>query len=217
MQKKAAKWDDAYDTAVSILKTDSNKSKKPLATFKYHLGEEMIRKREYHKARLFFKEALGLDPGYTPAYLAVGDSYLDEARLEDAVNFWKKLIDAVPEDGGQVIERLKKALFELGRFGEIADICHSILKHSPSNVEARLTLAEFYEKKGDMDAAEELLTQLVDDDPEDLKSIMGLVGIYVDRGETRKLQDLLRMLERKFDQSHPAGVDAGKQTSVGGI
>ncbi len=217
VQKKAGKWDDAYDTAVKILKIDSNKSKKPLAVFKFHLGEELLGKREYHKARLFFKEALGLDPGFVPAYLAVGDSYASEDRTEDAVNFWKKLIDAVPEEGGLAIERLKKALFELGRFGEIADVCQNILKHSPSNSEAKLTLAEFHEKKGDMEAAEELLGQLVDDNPNDVKSILGLVSILAARGETRKIQDLLRTLEKKTDSARRAGRDTGTQATVGGV
>ena len=213
LHKKAEKWDEAYDTAAAILKLESNKSKKPLAVFKHHQGEQQYKKKEFHKARVLFKEAIGLDPSFVPAYLAIGDSYYEEKRSEDAVNFWNKLIAAVPDQGHLVIDRLKKTLFDLGRFGEIAEICERILKHSPKNLEARLTLAELFEKKGDLDAAEEILAQIVEDSPQDLKSIIELIRIYLDRGETRKINELFRSLEQRRERlqgrSKNERVDAG--------
>jgi len=213
LQKKARKWEEAYDTAVATLKLESNKSKKPLAVFKYRQGEQLYKKKEYHKARVLFKEAIGLDPSFVPAYLAIGDSYYDEERFEDAVNFWNKLITAVPDQGHQVIDRLKKTLFDLGRFSEISEICENILKHSPKNLEARLSLAEFFKKKGDLDAAEEILAQIVEDSPQDLKSIIELIRIYLERSETRKINELFRNLEKRWEklQSRPQNerIDAG--------
>ncbi len=200
LQEKTGKWDEAYDTAAAILKLESNKSKKPLAVFKHHQGEQQYKKKEYHKARVLFKEAIGLDPSFVPAYLAIGDSYREEKRYEDAVNFWNKLISAVPDQGHLVIDRLKKTLFDLGRFDEITEICENILKHSPKNMEARFTLAEFSEKKGDLDSAEEILIQIVEDSPEDLRSVIELVRIYLERGETRKIHELFRNLEQRWEK-----------------
>jgi lipopolysaccharide biosynthesis regulator YciM len=216
IQQKAGKWDEAYETAVTLLKMDANRSRKPLAVYKYNLGRQFYKKREYHKARVLFKDALGLDPQFVPAFLGIGDSYREEERFEDAVNFWNKLIEAVPDQAHLVIERLKKTLFDMGRFGDIVEICENILKHSPKNVEARLTLAEFYEKKGDVDAAEELLVQLVDDNPEDLKSILSLFGIYSARGDRRRTSELLRSLEHKWDKNHKPGTEAEVGTSLSG-
>jgi len=217
VQKKARRWNDAYDTAVNILKMESNKSKKPLAVFKYHLGDDLRKKREYHKARILFKEALGLDPTFVSAYLSIGDSYIEEKRLEDAVNFWYKLIEAVPDKGHLVIERLQKTLFELGRFGDIADICENILKHSPENIKARMTLSEFYEKKGDIEASEKILEQLVDDNPEDLKAIIGLTRIYLGKGENRKVERLFRSLEHKWDRNHRFDQETVTKTSPSSV
>lgn len=200
LQKEARKWDEAYDTAATILKLESNKSKKPLAVFKYHQGEQLYKQKDYHKARILFKEAVGLDPSFAPAYLAIGDSYCEQKRYEDAVNFWNKLIAAVPDQGHRAIDRLKKTLFDLGRFGDIAQICENILKHSPKNREARLTLAEFFEKKGDLGAAEEILVRAVDDSPEDLASIIELIRIYLDRGDRKKIDELFRGLEQRREK-----------------
>ncbi|UCG62000.1 MAG: tetratricopeptide repeat protein [Candidatus Zixiibacteriota bacterium] len=197
IQKKAETWDEAYDTAVMLLKIESNKSKKPLAAFKYHMGETLYKKREYHKARVLFKEALGFDPTYVPAYLSIGDSYHEEKRYEDAVNFWSKLISAVPDEGHLVIERLKRTLFDLGRYGEIHGICEDILKDSPGNLEARMCLAEFHEKKGDSDLAQQILEGVVDDYPNELKAVAELIRIYLNKSERDKIQKLVRNLEQK--------------------
>lgn len=217
VQKKTQAWDDAYTTAVMLLKIEGNKSKKPLAAFKFHMGEDLYKKREYHKARILFKEALGFDPGFVAAYLAIGDSYYDEKRYEDAVNFWKKLIAAVPDQGHQVIEPLKKTLFDLGRYGEIHGICQEILKDSPRNLEARLCLAEFHEKKGDTDLAEQILSGIVDDYPHEIKAVMELIRIYMGRGDTAKVQDLVRTIEHKRQKQQFRTASRIADTSLIGI
>ena len=200
IQEQSQKWDEAYETAVHLLKLESNKSKKPLARFKYNKADQLLKKREYHKARIIFKEAIGLDPSYVSAYLAIGDSYYEEKRLEDAVNFWNKLIATVPDQAHRAIERLKRTLFELGRFGDIMEICQNILEHSPRNIEARRTLAEFYEKKGDLDQAREYLEQILDDYPDDYATVIELTRVYLDKGDRKKIDSLFRSLERRWEQ-----------------
>ncbi len=201
LQKEQAKWDEAYETAVRLLKIEENKSKKPLAAFKYKKGEQLFKKREYHKARVLFKEALGFDPQYVDAYLAIGDSYQEEERFEDALNFWNKMISNVPNQGHQVIERLKKVLFDLGRYGEINKICENILAHSPKNLTARLCLAEFYEKKGDTDLAEEILVSIIEDYPDDIKSVIELVRIYLFNNNSKKIEQLLKTIDQKLHKT----------------
>lgn len=206
LQEKAQMWDAAYETAVQILHLEANKSKKPLARYKYLAGEQLFRKREYHKARILFKEAIGLDPTYTAAYLAIGDSYCEEERFEDAVTFWGKLISTVPDQGHLVIDRLRKTLFDLGRYGDIQEICESILEHSPENLEAREALAEFYEKKGDLDQALELWNRVIEDYPDNRRAALELVRVYLERGDHNRITKLLRTVERRGEDNkrkHP--------------
>ncbi len=195
LQESTQKWEDAYETASKLLKMESNKSKKPLAKFKYHLGQELLKKRDYHKSRVMFKEAIGLDPSFELAYISIGDSYSEEERHEDAVNFWNKMIEAVPTKGHLVIDRLKKRLFDLGRFGDIVDICQNILSHSNDNQLARYTLAEFYMKKGEIDTAVATLKEILELNPEDINAVLKLVKIYLDKGENKKVYDLLKKVE----------------------
>jgi lipopolysaccharide biosynthesis regulator YciM len=212
IQERLQKWEEAYETASKILKLENNKSRKPLAVYKYRLGCELYKKREYHKARILFKEALGLDPAYVEAYLSIGDSYSEEKRFEDAVSFWKKLIEAVPEEGHLVIDRLKRTLFDLGRYGEVGEMCRNILAQDAKNVEAKVSLAEFYEQKGDLDAAEELLLQVVETEPDNLKSLIELVRILLEKNKRKKIDEVFRMIERRLDarRAGTAGEPVGR-------
>ena len=200
MQKEQKKWDDAYNTAVQLLKIEENKSKKPLASFKYEMGHQLFKKREYHKARILFKEAIGYDNNFADAYLAIGDSYSEEGRFEDAVNFWTKLISNVPDKGHLVLDRLKKVLFDLGRYGEVEQICRNIMAHSPKNQIARHCLAEFYEKKGDTDLAEEILNSVIDDHPDDVKSVVELIRIHLENKDNQKIYSLLKTVNKKMQK-----------------
>lgn len=207
IQEKAQQWEAAAETAEQILKLEGNRSKKPLARYGVARGDQLYRQKEYHKARIAYKEAISLDPTCVQAYVSIGDSYAEEQRYEDAVTFWTKLITAVPEQAHTVIERLKTTLFELGRYGDIADICQEILAKAPGNATARRTLAEFHQRKGDSEMAIAMLEQLVDDHSDDRAAILDLVRLYHEKGDRKKLSDLIRTLERKRSQVKGSGTD----------
>ena len=215
LQQEMQKWEAAYESAVALMKLDANKSKKPLARYKFQMGMQLYKQREYHKARILFKEALGLDPTYVEAYLAIGDSYTDEDRREDAVNMWNKLIETVPEEGHRAITRLQKNLFDLGRFGDIAGVCEKILSHSRDNRTARLTLALFHEKKGEVDMAIAALSQLVDQFPGDVNLVLELMRLYLQKGDSRKMNDLVRTLLRRNETIAAAEKARGSSDLVG--
>ncbi|MDF1545289.1 MAG: tetratricopeptide repeat protein [bacterium] len=215
LQQETQKWEEAYESAVALLKLDSNKSKKPLAGFKYQMGMKLFRQREYHKARVLFKEALGLDPTLVEAYLAIGDSYANENRREDAVNFWNKLIETVPGEGHQAIERLQKSLFDLGRFGDIAEICEQILVHFPDNRAARLTLAHFHEKKGEIDTAINIMTQLVDQFSDDAVLVLELMRMHLETGDINRLSESVRLLLKRNENIVAARKSSNPVSPVG--
>ena len=204
LQEKAGQWEEAYETAEHLLKLESNKSRKPLARYKLQQGEQLHKAREYHKARVLYKEAIGLDPTSVAAYIAVGDSYYEEERFEDAVNFWLKLVEAVPAHAHLVIERLKDGLFILGRFGDIVEICNSILERYPKNIEARRALAEFYTKKGDLESAQEMLEHILEEQPDDTAALLDLVRTLIEQGNTRRLNELRRALEHRKEKRKAA-------------
>jgi len=156
--------------------------------------------------RLAFASAINVDPDILliDEALAVGDAYCEEQRFEDAVGFWLRLVEAVPEQAHEVIERLKDTLFILGRFGDIVGICLNILDKYPKNIEVRRALAEFHLKKGDLDVAQEMLVQILEEQPNDTAALTELVRALLEQGNTRKLNDLLRTLENRREKRKAA-------------
>jgi len=192
-------WSAAYDTRETILRLDGVKSKAGLAIYKFLQGVKLFEDREYHKARLIFKEAVNLDTACTPAYIYIGDSYLAENRLEDAANIWRKMTKTIPNESFHVLGRLKKVLFDLGRFGEIETVCNDILASSPNNIDARMTLADYHFKKGEMDIAAEHLNTAIDENPDSHLPVLELVKVYLATGEKKKISNLINRLEGQSD------------------
>jgi lipopolysaccharide biosynthesis regulator YciM len=194
---QTGEWEEAFEVKEKLLKQEGNKSKNALAIYKFLQGEKLFNDKEYHKARILFKEAIGVDPNCVPAYIYIGDSYLAENREGDAVEFWRKLIRTIPEASHLVLGRLKRALFDLGKFGEISSVCSEILEVSPKNLHARLTLAEYHFKKGEYSIAAEHLTQAAEDHPDSYLPILDLAKLYLTLGDKKKLGDLINKLDER--------------------
>ncbi len=192
-------WEAAIETKEKLIKMDGSKSRAGLAIYKFFKGVKLFDEKDYHKARLIFKEAIGMDDGCTPAYVYIGDSYLAENRLEDAVSIWRKLIKAVPDESQYVLGRLKKALFDIGKFGEISTICSDILSASPKNLDARLTLAEYYYKKGEYANTTEHLNLALDQHPKSYQPILELARLHLANDDKKKLGDLIDKLQERLE------------------
>jgi lipopolysaccharide assembly protein B len=190
-------WEEAFRIKEKLIKLEGGKSKSGLAIYKFLQGEKLFNQKEYHKARLLFKEAIGIDSACVPAYIFVGDSYLAENREEDAVEYWKKFIAAVPEASHFVLSRLKRALFDLGKFSEISNICAEILEVSPKNLDAHLTLAEYHFKKGEYSIAVDHLNLAADDHPDSLLPTLDLAKLYLTIGDKGRLGELINKLEER--------------------
>lgn len=197
LHSRTGDWEAAFEMKERLVKSDGAKSKGALAIYKFLQGEKLYNEKEYHKARLLFKEAINLDAACIPAYIFIGDSYLAENREEDAVEFWTRLIKTVPEASHFVLSRLKRALFDLGKFGEIFTICNEILETSPKNLDARLTLAEYHYKKGEYSDAMDHLSVAIEDHPESYMPILDLAKISLTVGDKKRLSDLINRLEQR--------------------
>ena len=117
-------------------------------------------------------------------------------RASDAITFWKKLTTVSPANCGQALERLEKALFEIGRFGEIEEICRTILRQEPASLDARLRLAAYFSKKADTAAAEEQLILAADSNPNSYQPAVELARLYLTTKQDRNMIRALGMLDR---------------------
>lgn len=194
--EKSGDWKEAAIVRRKLDKLDGHDSGRMLALYKTFEGYDLAAQGDRHRARLFYKEAIHLDKSCLAAYIAIGDSYYDEKRLEDAIGYWTKVISIQPCEGHLVFERLKKGFFEVGRYGDYADTLSTLLQSCPEHLTARLELAYFMEKKGEFDASREHYTTALDNHPDSMLAKLGLYRLHLDTDRREAAAGLLKQTIR---------------------
>lgn len=192
--EKKEEWKDTAAILKKIDKQTGEESKSRLALYKVFAGNQLIEKGDAHRARLFFKEAIHFDKNCLAAYIAIGDSYYKESRLEDALGYWTKVITINPDKGQYVFDRLKKGFFEVGRYGEYAEALSNLLTSRPDHLTARLELAYFNERKGDIQAAREHFVAAFDDHSDSMMARLGLYRLNRDDGKKEKAETVFKQV-----------------------
>jgi lipopolysaccharide biosynthesis regulator YciM len=172
------RWKDASDVYESIIqKGTRGDGSATLAGLKLMVGRDLHDDGEFHKARVTYKEALSVDKTNPLPYLYIAESYIEEKRPEEGLEFLKRLCQETPRYAHLGFPIIEDTLFRLGRFGEIEDIYRSILASDPANAQAKIALAGIHEKKGEMTSAENLLKSVLDLDPANPIAALRLVTI----------------------------------------
>jgi lipopolysaccharide biosynthesis regulator YciM len=192
--EQTGKWDEAFELRSKLFKHKKEKDRTILALYKVYKGKELASQGDYHRARVAYKEGLNYDDMCVPAYIFLGDAYYSEQRLDEAVNYWKKLLQMVPEAGYLVFNKLEKTLYELGSFGEISEIYEQVYKENPKDFHALFALASLDEKKGRSDEAQLKYNQILDIDPSFLPARLSLIRIYQEQNEIEKAKDMVDKL-----------------------
>lgn len=195
---KRKSWTVAEELYRSIMKKRGLKDGSTMANIKIMVGRELHEKKQYHKARLAYKEALSLDESNPFSYLYIAESYLEENRIEDGLEFLKKLCEKAPRHAYLAFPLIEETLFDLGRFSEIEDIYHGVLNRDSGNISARIALAGILEKKGEIATAENLLRSVLDTETANPAAAIRLAKLLA---ATDRVEDGLEILSRLADKA----------------
>ncbi len=203
--EKKKNWEEAARAYARLLKVTGEKNTTYLAKFHLLAGRDWVDKKQYHEARLEYKEALGFDEKLDVAYLYIADSYQTEKRTEDAIEFWKKFLGLSPRLGFLVYPKLERAYFELGKFGEITEVYSEVLQKDPKNSYALLGLARILEKRGRASQALEQYVAMLENDPGFAPARQAVARLLLEQKrpsealrETEFLLDSLVVLRERF-------------------
>ncbi|OGC91396.1 MAG: hypothetical protein A2W25_04500 [candidate division Zixibacteria bacterium RBG_16_53_22] len=192
------KWKAASELFESVVKKGARSDGASiLVGLKLMVGRDLHDDCEYHKARLIYKEALNLEKTNPLPYLYIAESYLEEKRSEDGLEFLIKLCQEAPKYAYLGFPLLEETLFQLGRFGEIEDIYRGILARDAANIHTRVALAGIHEKKGELSSAESLLRTVLDLDPTNSVAAIRLAKIMAAK---RRFDDGLSVLSGLADK-----------------
>ena len=186
-------WEEAFQMRSQIDRRMGQQNKENLAVYKVFAGQKLAQNGDQHKARIEYKEALGLHENCIPALLAMGDAYFADRRLDDAVEWWSKVLQVEARAGFLVFDRMKKAYFELGQYGEITRVFEQTLERDPKNLPALAGLADLARKKADLREAESHYRRIIEIDPDNVAARAGLISILNEQGE---IDDATREIDR---------------------
>lgn len=194
-------WEKAFDTLKKIQKGRGKKDNQLLALYKVESGLKYIADGREKDGRIKFREAIKLDKRCPSAYLYLSDSYIRENRYEDALAELERFSNQVPQLSYLGFARIKDILFHEGKFGEVENIFESLLHNDPENESIRFSLADIYERKGEIERAIGLCHEALDRNPESQQARRYLAKFLVQTGRREEaLQYALDLVEYLMDQ-----------------
>jgi lipopolysaccharide biosynthesis regulator YciM len=198
-------WDKAFEMEEELDRIGGSKETARLALYKSFIGRDFLKRRKAREAKKAFKEALRLDEDCVPAFLYLGDIYREDGRIDRAITLWKSIASRFPEIAYIVFDRLEKALFERGRFGEMMEFYEELAQHNAKDARTLLSLANLQKKKGDMNEALRLVREVLEFEPGNERARAELIMLYHEDGrnqdayhEAAKLTEQLKRADEKY-------------------
>ncbi len=184
-------WKEAEDLYRSIMKKRGIKENPIMGNIKIMIGRDLHENKEYHKARIAYKEAIALDKVNPLPYLYIAESYMRENRVEDGLEFLKKLCEEIPKYAYLGFAMIEETLFNLGKFSDVEDLYRGVLNKDPGNIPTTIALAGILEKKGEIPAAESLLRSVIDSNAASPAAAIKLATMLADSGRSREGLEIL--------------------------
>ncbi len=191
--EKLGEWEKALETGEKLERFFNIENKRLKAFFKLGAGLNYIDEGDGHKARLLFKDAIKFDSTCFFAYKFIGDSYLSENRLDDAIDWYKKFLEQFPHNSYLVLDNLEKAYFEKGEFEKSIETYKELLSKQPENKQVTYRLAELYIKMGELQKAINIIENNARDD-----ELEKLVKLLVYNKELGKIDEMNKYIERLY-------------------
>ncbi len=181
----AGNFDKAEETQERILKlTLPSKEREAehgrLVGLKYETGRVLLEDGNLEKSKRVFKNLLKTEKDFVPAYLGLGEVYLEENRSAEAAALWE---DAYRTTGSiTLLHRLEDLYLKLGTPAKIINFYKTALSRNPKDVSLNFFLGKLYYRLEMIDDAFNTLSA-IDSSTRSLVDLHKLLGnLYLRRG-----------------------------------
>ncbi|UCF69982.1 MAG: tetratricopeptide repeat protein [candidate division WOR-3 bacterium] len=144
------------------------------------------------------KKSLRIASDSITGTFALGKFFENTGDVRKARENYIKIINEHPEFAFLVIPHFERASFELGSFNDIIPIYEKIVSVNPGNFSVAFALANLYEKKNDIESAQELYGKMSEQFPRSiLPKIKSLRLMTSDDVTAGRLQDIETSLDAR--------------------
>lgn len=178
-------WEELYETQRSLLASPLSPSEqevehRKLVGFKYEFGRARLEAGDLERARKVFRGVIKLDRDFIPAYLGLGEVYLEEQKSKEAAELWEKAYKMTSSI--LLLHRLEDLYLKQGEPGKAIEIYTQAVTWKPQDNTLKFFLGKLFYRLEMIDEAFDILSA-VDWGDKDFPDVHKLLGnIYLRRG-----------------------------------
>jgi len=125
-------WSKAIETSRKVDTVTGHSSQREIAHFYCELAQSELTHSRIDNARGYLEDALNVNRKCVRANLLLGDAAVSQGRVEEAIEFWKRIEGQNPAYLPLAAERFLSAYRQLGRADEGVNLLRGYLGNYPS-------------------------------------------------------------------------------------
>jgi lipopolysaccharide biosynthesis regulator YciM len=185
LYQKLSYWDNLYETqrklvANPLTASEQEVEHRRLVGFKYEFGRSLLEAGDLERGKKIFRGVIKLDKDFIPAYLGLGEIYLDEGKVKDAAELWEKAYKMT--SSLLLLYRLEDLYLKQGEPGKAIELYTHAVSWKPQDSVIKFFLGKLYYRLEMIDEAFDILST-VDWGDKEYRDVHKLLGnIYLRRG-----------------------------------
>lgn len=178
-------WEDLYETQRLLLSNPLSASEqevenRKLVGFKYEFGRSLLESGNLERAKKIFRGVIKLDKDFLPAYLGLGEAYLEEQKPKEADELWERAYKMTASN--LLLHRLEDLYLKQGEPGRAIEIYKEAISWKPQDIALKFFLGKLFYRLEMIDESFDILSS-VDWGDKELPDVHKLLGnIYLRRG-----------------------------------
>ena len=185
LQHRLSSWEDLQETQRRLVDSPLGQQElevehRKLVGFKYELGRSLLESGDLERAKKVFRSVIKMDKDFVPAYLGLGEVYLEEGKPAGAAELWEKAYKLTSSI--LLLHRIEDLTLKQGEPQRTIEISKQAVTWRPQDVTLKFFLGKLYYRLEMVDEAYDILTAVDWGDREypDVHKLLG--NIYLRRG-----------------------------------
>ncbi len=185
LYQRLNQWEELSETQGRLLTTplfpqDMEMEHRRHVGFKYEFGRSLLEAGNAERAGKVFRGVIKLDKDFVPAYLGLGEVYLEENKQKDATELWEKAYKMT--SSVMFLLRLEDLYLKQGEPGKVIELYKQAVNWRPQDATLKFFLGKMYYRLEMVDEAFDILSTVDWGDREfpDVHKLLG--NIYLRRG-----------------------------------
>jgi lipopolysaccharide biosynthesis regulator YciM len=178
-------WEDLFETqrrlvANPLTPAEQEVEHRKLVGFKYEHGRSLLEAGNLERAKKVFRGVIKLDKDFIPAYLGLGEVYLEEGKSGESAELWEKAYKMT--SSVLLLHRLEDLYLKQDEPGKAIEIYTQAMNWKPQEISLKFFLGKLYYRLEMIDEAFDILSSVDWGDKEypDVHKLLG--NIYLRRG-----------------------------------